>query len=87
MLVLSVGASLAAIVAPPWQCSILVATDAPADARRLRRITRRTTVGPARTGGGVQQGSGEYAPARQPTTSLAGTPVSGSPGAARHEAE
>ncbi|MFJ8824079.1 P1 family peptidase [Streptomyces sp. NPDC102467] len=42
-------------------CVVLVATDAPADARQLRRIARRTTVGLARTGGIVQHGSGEYA--------------------------
>ncbi|WP_420037098.1 P1 family peptidase [Streptomyces sp. cg28] len=42
-------------------CVVLVATDAPADARQLRRIARRTTVGLARTGGMVQHGSGEYA--------------------------
>lgn len=42
-------------------CVVLVATDAPADARQLRRIAKRATVGLARTGGIVQHGSGEYA--------------------------
>ncbi|MCB5907726.1 DmpA family aminopeptidase [Streptomyces pinistramenti] len=42
-------------------CVVLIATDAPADARQLRRIAKRATVGLARTGGIVQHGSGEYA--------------------------
>ncbi|MFE6901784.1 P1 family peptidase [Streptomyces sp. NPDC057717] len=42
-------------------CVVLLATDAPADARQLRRIAKRATVGLARTGGIVQHGSGEYA--------------------------
>ncbi|WP_425825882.1 P1 family peptidase [Streptomyces fractus] len=42
-------------------CVVLVATDAPADARQLRRIAKRASVGLARTGGIVQHGSGEYA--------------------------
>lgn len=42
-------------------CVVLVATDAPADARQLRRIAKRASVGLARTGGIIQHGSGEYA--------------------------
>ncbi|MEV0263139.1 P1 family peptidase [Streptomyces sp. NPDC050617] len=42
-------------------CVVLLATDAPADARQLRRVAKRATVGLARTGGIVQHGSGEYA--------------------------
>lgn len=42
-------------------CVVLLATDAPADARQLRRIAKRASVGLARTGGIVQHGSGEYA--------------------------
>ncbi len=42
-------------------CVVLIATDAPADARQLRRMAKRATVGLARTGGIVQHGSGEYA--------------------------
>ncbi|MFI5664202.1 P1 family peptidase [Streptomyces sp. NPDC051684] len=42
-------------------CIVLIATDAPADARQLRRIAKRGSVGLARTGGIIQHGSGEYA--------------------------
>ncbi|MFZ3566172.1 P1 family peptidase [Streptomyces sp. BH097] len=42
-------------------CVVLIATDAPADARQLRRIAKRGSVGLARTGGIIQHGSGEYA--------------------------
>jgi D-aminopeptidase len=42
-------------------CVVLIGTDAPADARQLRRMAKRATVGLARTGGIVQHGSGEYA--------------------------
>ncbi|MEU6843424.1 P1 family peptidase [Streptomyces sp. NPDC046716] len=42
-------------------CVVLVATDAPADARQLRRVAKRASVGLARTGGIIQHGSGEYA--------------------------
>ncbi|MFE2990222.1 P1 family peptidase [Streptomyces sp. NPDC059262] len=49
-------------------CVVLLATDAPADTRQLRRIAKRVTVGLARTGGIVQHGSGEYALAWWTTT-------------------
>ncbi|MFZ3598712.1 P1 family peptidase [Streptomyces sp. BH104] len=42
-------------------CVVLIATDAPADARQLRRIAKRGSVGLARTGSIIQHGSGEYA--------------------------
>lgn len=41
-------------------CMIVVATDAPIDARQLRRLARRATVGLARTGWSAQHGSGDY---------------------------
>ena len=40
---------------------IVVATDAPVDARNLRRIATRTMLGMARTGGSASNGSGDYA--------------------------
>lgn len=42
-------------------CVVVLATDAPADARQLGRLARRATVGLARCGGIMQHGSGEYA--------------------------
>ncbi len=40
---------------------IVVATDAPVDARNLRRMAARTMWGVARTGGSASNGSGDYA--------------------------
>ena len=40
---------------------IVVATDAPVDARNLRRMAARTMLGLARTGAAATQGSGDYA--------------------------
>ncbi|HSE34451.1 MAG TPA: P1 family peptidase [Pyrinomonadaceae bacterium] len=40
---------------------IVVGTDAPVDARNLRRIAARTMLGMARTGGSASNGSGDYA--------------------------
>jgi D-aminopeptidase len=42
-------------------CMIVVATDAPLDARQLGRLARRTFVGMARTGASFSHGSGDYA--------------------------
>lgn len=42
-------------------CMIVVATDAPLDARQLERVARRTFLGLARTGSWVSHGSGDYA--------------------------
>jgi D-aminopeptidase len=42
-------------------CMIVVATDAPLDARRLERLARRTFAGMARTGASFSHGSGDYA--------------------------
>ena len=42
-------------------CLIVVATDAPLDARNLRRLAQRSLLGIARTGGFYANGSGDYA--------------------------
>lgn len=42
-------------------CMIVVATDAPVDARQLGRIARRTFLGLARTGSVLASGSGDFA--------------------------
>ena len=42
-------------------CMIVVATDAPADARNLKRMAKRAMLGMGRTGGIASNGSGDYA--------------------------
>jgi len=42
-------------------CMIVVATDAPLDARNLKRLAKRALLGIARTGGFYSNGSGDYA--------------------------
>ena len=42
-------------------CMIVVATDAPLDARNLRRLAARAWLGVARTGSSASNGSGDYA--------------------------
>jgi D-aminopeptidase len=42
-------------------CMIVVATDAPLDARNLKRLAKRALLGIARTGGYCSNGSGDYA--------------------------
>jgi D-aminopeptidase len=42
-------------------CMIVVATDAPLDARELRRLARRAVFALARTGSSFTSGSGDYA--------------------------
>src|SRR5436305_1428606 len=42
-------------------CMIVIATDAPIDARNLRRLAARAWVGMARTGSAASNGSGDYA--------------------------
>ena len=42
-------------------CMIIVATDAPLDARNLKRLAKRALLGIARTGGYYSNGSGDYA--------------------------
>ncbi len=41
-------------------CMIVLATDAPADARNLKRLAKRAMLGLARTGGIASNGSGDY---------------------------
>jgi D-aminopeptidase len=50
-------------LAPPERgsCMIVLATDAPVDARQLRRLAARTPMGLARVGGFASNGSGDYA--------------------------
>ncbi|MDT7604563.1 MAG: D-aminopeptidase, partial [Acidobacteriota bacterium] len=42
-------------------CMIVIATDAPVDARNLKRMAKRTMLGLARTGASGSNGSGDYA--------------------------
>src|SRR5690606_6286212 len=41
-------------------CMIVLATDAPLDARNLKRLAKRAILGLARTGGIASNGSGDY---------------------------
>jgi D-aminopeptidase len=41
-------------------CMIIIATDAPVDARNLRRLAARASLGMARSGSGASNGSGDY---------------------------
>ncbi|MGH8085103.1 MAG: P1 family peptidase [Lysobacter sp.] len=45
---------------PDGSCMIVVATDAPLDARNLERMAKRAMLGLARTGGIASNGSGDY---------------------------
>lgn len=45
---------------PDGSCMIVVATDAPLDARNLERLAKRAMMGLARTGGIASNGSGDY---------------------------
>ncbi len=51
----------AANEAEKGSCAIVVATDAPLDARQLKRVARRTFAGMARAGASFSHGSGDYA--------------------------
>ena len=42
-------------------CMVVIATDAPLDARNLKRLAARAWLGVARTGGSASNGSGDYA--------------------------
>ncbi|OSZ81299.1 aminopeptidase [Chitinophagaceae bacterium IBVUCB2] len=46
--------------APDGSCMIVVATDAPLDARNLERLAKRAFMGLAKTGGIASNGSGDY---------------------------
>ena len=62
-------------------CVMVVATDAPVDARNLRRMAARTMFGLARTGSSGANGSGDYGIAfstdRAPTKLVSNDEVSG----------
>ncbi len=45
---------------PDGSCMIVVATDAPMDARNLKRLAKRAMLGLAQTGGIASNGSGDY---------------------------
>lgn len=51
----------AAAESPDGSCMIVVATDAPLDARDLKRLAARAVFGLARTGSSFSNGSGDYA--------------------------
>ncbi|MEV6162877.1 P1 family peptidase [Streptomyces sp. NPDC052052] len=61
-------------VAEAGSCMIVVATDAPLDARQLTRVARRAVFALARTGAAYSHGSGDYAVAFG-TRPEAGAPV------------
>lgn len=60
-------------------CMIVVATDAPLDARQLRRLAARAMLGMARTGSTGSSGSGDYVIAFSTTRGVAGPPASNAP--------
>ncbi|AQS65826.1 P1 family peptidase [Streptomyces pactum] len=56
-----VGADVPVPPADTGSCMIVVATDAPLDARQLTRVARRAVFALARTGAAYSHGSGDYA--------------------------
>lgn len=56
-------------------CMIVMATDAPLDARQLRRLAARAILGMARTGSSGSHGSGDYVIAFSTTNRLTADPV------------
>ncbi len=57
----SSGAGASAPASDAGSCMIVVATDAPLDARQLTRVARRAVFALARTGASYSHGSGDYA--------------------------
>ncbi|KRE96831.1 aminopeptidase [Frateuria sp. Soil773] len=55
---------------PDGSCMIVVATDAPLDARNLKRLAKRAMLGLGRTGGIASDGSGDYAIAFSTNTAV-----------------
>ena len=53
---------------------VVVATDAPLDARNLKRFAARALLGVARTGSSASNGSGDYAIAFSTARRCASTP-------------
>jgi D-aminopeptidase len=70
----SFGADGPAPASDAGSCMIVVATDAPLDARQLTRVARRAVFALARTGASYSHGSGDYAIAFG-TASASGAPV------------
>ncbi len=63
----------------PGSCMVVLATDAPVDARNLERMARRAVLGLARTGSFMANGSGDFVIAfstRNPVPYEPGAPVS-----------
>ncbi|MDG9723020.1 P1 family peptidase [Streptomyces sp. DH41] len=58
---MGVGSDGAVPAADTGSCMIVVATDAPLDARQLTRVARRAVFALARTGAAYSHGSGDYA--------------------------
>ncbi|WP_162342439.1 DmpA family aminopeptidase [Cyclobacterium salsum] len=56
-------------------CMIVVATDAPVDARNLERMAKRAMMGLARTGGIASNGSGDYVVAFSTSKELIASPL------------
>ena len=55
---------------PDGSCMMVVATDAPLDARNLERLAKRAFMGLAKTGGIASNGSGDYVIAFSTDSSL-----------------
>lgn len=62
-------------------CMIVVATDAPLDARQLRRLAARAILGMARTGASGSHGSGDYVIAFSTTNRMASESAGAGPAA------
>lgn len=64
---------------PDGSCMIVVATDAPLDARNLKRLAKRAILGLGRTGGIASDGSGDYVIAFSTNAKVRVPYASGSP--------
>ena len=87
------GGSLTIAGVPVWQqfkppqrrggaggsCMIVVATDAPLDARQLKRLAARAILGMARTGSSGSHGSGDYVIAFSTTSRIRADSAGGTP--------
>lgn len=71
-------AAVRALSSPDGSIIIVIATDAPVDARNLKRMGERAMLGLARTGGTGSNGSGDYAIAFSTASALRITPREGS---------
>jgi D-aminopeptidase len=73
----SLHAAAAADPSPDGSIMIVVATDAPLDARNLERLATRALVGLARTGSSMTNGSGDYVIAFSTAEDVRRTPARG----------